>query len=348
MDNKIKRRIFLGTLIGGLSLSPFVILSFRSRALLSKLFYYYRNSDHWFSVPHKFDIEFDDWSDGSMSGTPPADLHSKRLERFYALPEDIQEIILKTRKKYWANFARISKVEFDYARRDYDKNGLIVTTMSDLDLDGHVVLKYGYGYEIKGKDILGNPRHVYLNLFGSSKGSGNIILMFFEAFKAFPSGSLFYDDVYSTDAKLPENPCITPQVDDRYTVLCYDVPQKNICPLPPHIEEKIYLREYYNNRTGMLEYVEHQSCEPEDGGEDLFLIEYDSDNNAIPGTRYLNPKFNDPNIPLPNMRKGFEYFKNQEVAKGVFLPSEHGRFYDGIRADQETYNNIQVKKLRRI
>ena len=182
-----------------------------------------------------------------------------------------------------------------------------------------------------------------VNEFG---GLVDMMLDFFQASSAEPSQVLGYEYVHSTDAKLPENPYLE-NIENSYTVLSPHGFLHDI-KLPPHIEDKLFRGTYFNNKTGMpdlmydLRFVQPSGWKDGDGSWEAILGRW----NPKPGETplHLNPKYEDPAAQLPPLGHSFEYWKNQEIEKGIFLPIEHAVVRrDGQLFHKATYNNIRVK-----
>jgi hypothetical protein len=346
MVSKLTRRAALGTIVAALAVGPFVIRALRRQVDLgpdSFLAGLRSRFEPALSFPRKFNIDdYDYWTGASLSGTPEKDIqdiHRKTLERFYALPRDVRDTIITTQRRYWHNFAQIDEIEFDCTNFFYNKDGTKVKTR--VCFEGHVRLKYGYGLMIDGKDAEGKPILWVFNLDGeisaiaSKCNLSSMMLNFFGASEALPAMALVYDHVYSTDAELSNNSYLE-DAGDRYTVLSPDGHLYNKA-FPPHIVGKRFYKKYYNNRTGMPDLI-HSRYFPENLGDDNVF-------RGLHPKTYLNPKYEDPSVPLPPLDETIEYWKNAEIEKGIFLPVEYA-CVEGQRGllRKATYSDIHVKR----
>jgi len=365
MNKKVTRRAVLGTVVAGLAAGPFVISWLRRRrqielpSFLADMFWARFGPE--LSFPRKFDIEHYEarqWTPMSTDGPYDAKkAHREALERFYALPKSTRDTIVETQRRYWHNFAQIDEIEFDCTHFDYNKDGTKRTYW--MCFEGHVKLRYGHGLTVVGKDVEGKPIHWVLDLASVISGTAwkfnlsAITLDFFSAYKAKPTEVLSFDHVYSTDAELPDNSYLQAVEGDRYTILSADRYLESI-ELPPHIEGKVFHKTYYNNKTGMVDYLCYRTFDPDSEGQGVIKWRRDADGRIVmgEGDRYLNPKYADPSVLLPEWGGGTEYWKNVEVGQGIFLPTEYAKFFspsgshtDDILLQQSTYSNIRVKRV---
>jgi len=365
MSNKMTRRVVLGSILVALAVNPFSVRSWLRRRQIelppdSFLAGLRTQFMPFLEFPRKFDIEYDDWSFRTLtSGGAEANKknHRETLERFYALPKETRSTILETQRRYWHNFALIDEIEFDCTHFFYNEDGTKRTTNACF--EGHVRLKYGYGLLIDGKDAEGKPILWIFNLDGeisaiaSTWNISSMMLDFFGAYNAKPSEVLSLDRVYSTNAELPDNPYMKSIGEDRYTILSFDR-YLQLIELPPHIEGKIFYKRYYNNRTGMLDYLHYRTFDPDSEKRGVIEWRRGEDNRVVrgDGDRYLNPKYTDPSVPLPKWGGGTEYWRNTEIEKGIFLPTEYASFHspsgshaDDILSQKSTYSNIRIKRV---
>ena len=364
MDKKLTRRAVLGTLIAGLAAGPFIIHWLRQGRiglLPSPEELFWSRFGPELSFPRKFDVEHYDarmWATLSSDGTHDGKkAHREALDSFYALPQDTRNTIIETQRRYWHNFAQINEVEFDYTNFRYNKDGTKNTMWTCF--EGNVRLKYGRGLTVVGKDVEGKPIHWELDLASILSGVAwkfnlsSITMDFFSAAEALPSKTLMFNRVYSTDDELPDNSYLKVRDGDRYTVLSPDRYLESI-ELPPHIEGKIFHKTYYNSKTGMVDYRCYRTFDPDSEGRGVIEWRRDSTGRIAmgEGERYLNLKYTDPSVPLPGWGGGTEYWKNVEVEKGIFLPTEYaslyslsGRYADDILFQKATYSNICIKRV---
>ena len=366
MDKKITRRAVLGTVVAGLAVAPFVMRAWLGQRQVelppdSFLAGLRTRFEPRLSFPRDFDVkQYDVWLWSSISGGSTSEskkAHRESLERFRALPQSVRDTIVETQKRYWKNFAQIDEVEFDCTNFYYDKDGTKKTNIACF--EGHVRLKYGYGLMIEGKDATGKIINWVFNLDGEISAIASrfnlpsIALDFFGAREALPSKVLSLDHVYSKDAELPNSPYLQSISGDRYTVLSPDRYLQNI-ELPPHIMGKIFYKKYYNSRTGMLDYRQSRTFGPDSAGKGVIEWRRDAGGRVVhgEGDRFLNPKYTDPSVPLPKWGGGEEYWKNAEVERGIFLPTEYANYHSpsGIQEDNRlfqktTYSNIRVKRI---
>ena len=193
MDNKITRRVVLGSIIGALAVGPFLIRAFRKSKQLplgeeSQLALFRKRFEPRVSFPRVYD------------GKPNP-----------KLPADKAEKVLAIHRRYWENYSRLDEVEFDYSSRTIidGKNEPNVWSM-----DAHVRMKYGYGMDAKGTDSEGNPIHLFFNLDGEIAPVGreesdlsSLMLSFFYAFCAHPEMVAVYVDL-DEGVNLPQNPYV--------------------------------------------------------------------------------------------------------------------------------------------
>ena len=362
MDKNITRRAVLGTIVAGLAVGPFVIpMLLRQRQVELPSFLAYLRAKFYprLHFLRTFDVEYHNawvWTPMTTDGAYDSKkVHREALSRFYALPKDTRDTIVETQRRYWKNFSKIDEIEFDCTNFGYESDGK--KRIGNDYFEGHVRLKYGYGLAIEGKDVEGKPIHWVFNMDGeisaiaSTYNLSSMMLDFLGAQEALPSATLIYDRVYSVDAILPDNPYLKATGSDRYTVLSFDRYLQGIT-LPPHIEGKVFWKRYFNNRTGMLDFFHFQNFDRDSEGQSV--IEWSRDENGKivqkEGSRHLNPKFMDSAVPLPGNGGGSEYWKNEEIEQGIFLPTEYARFYsqtgsqaDDIISHKSTYTNIRVK-----
>jgi hypothetical protein len=159
------------------------------------------------------------------------------------LPPDKKETVLRIHRRYWQNFTRIDEVEFDYQSRTI-LDGKVDNNIWSM--DAHVYVKYGYGMEIKGKNVEGKPIHFYFNMKGEVtpevRGQSDLTSMiysFFSSCQARPELLHWYIDILEEGVKLPDNPYLKGH--GLYDVLQLDG-GKN--------KEILY---YYSQETGMFE-----------------------------------------------------------------------------------------------
>ncbi|MDR1382554.1 MAG: hypothetical protein LBJ67_01710 [Planctomycetaceae bacterium] len=258
MNQKITRRVVLGTIIGGLSVLPFV-----TRHFLKKRIYL---------EPNSFLSKFRSKYQGVLSF--PHEYKPFINEQLAEQPKYIIEKILKYQKMQWENFSKLDEAEFDYSNYDFDEKGN--KRKGDWLFEGHVRMKYGYGIEIVGKNVENKPFHWIFNLDGDISSDAlqmnlsSLMLHFFMAYRALPqiwkTSGLAEENVV-----IPENPYF--QGSGKYDVL---LPWKESYSLPRKIADICFSRSYINTETGMTEFVYAQSVP------DPYSKLYENENYAIP------------------------------------------------------------------
>jgi hypothetical protein len=350
--NKITRRVALGSLIAGMAACPFIVRALRRTRQLelgpdSLLNGLRTRFEPVLAFPRKFDLEYvDPFTYGSLTGTwDDKKINRRQVSTFRSLPQDVQDTILETRRRYWQNFAQIDEAEFDCSHFNYNKDGTKKTFHGNL--EGHVRMKYGYGLEIVGKDAKGEHLHWIFNLNGDISrvarevSLGGMIMAFFDAADAMPARAMYFDHVVAVDADLPDNLYLKNEKGDKYTILSPNGYLKDPT-IPPHIQGKTFSHYYYNQRTGIQEYLHARTYQGR-----VFTQARDADGQWV-GPYFLDPKYQNPTVPLPRISETIHYKKTAEVAEGIFLPVECAHLspqWSSSFTWRATYSNIRVKRV---
>jgi hypothetical protein len=141
MNQKITRRVVLGTVIGGLAAGPFITRYFLNKRIALG--------------PESFLSEFRSKYREALSF--PRTYQPFVNEQLAKQPQYIIDKILKYQKMRWENFSKIDEAEFDYSSYDFDEKGN--KRKGDWLFEGHVRMKYGYGIEVIGKNVENKSIH---------------------------------------------------------------------------------------------------------------------------------------------------------------------------------------------
>lgn len=236
MNKKITRRVVLGSIIGALVASPLVFRAFRKgNSLVSDYEVKKKAYMDEITFPRKYEVKMGE--------------QTKSLEEWNE--------IVPIHKRYWANYEKLHKVEFDYFHESYLPGGQ--KSKGFWDLDVHIKMEYGYGFEAKGKDSTGYPIDLRCTPDGchiasarENAGVSNLMMSLFDAMWARPWMCEGYNSIKDRGVEMMPNPHIDGH--GLYDVLVmYDDKEGTV--------EKL---DYYSRETGMLElrYVKYPAGYP--------------------------------------------------------------------------------------
>jgi hypothetical protein len=304
MNQKITRRVVLGTVIGGLAAGPFIIKALRGKGQQwelgrdSYLLRFRRKHQENLTFPKKFILPQD--------------------EDFLSIPEITREKIIKIHKRYWENYVKLDEAEFDYSYNMYEPNG--EKRLDDIFMDAHVKLKYGYGMEIQGTTSTGKNIHWVCNMDGEATlpiaekmNLSGMMLGFFNAGDALPESLIRYIGVYAEGVDLPENPYV--QGHGKYNVI-EGYKDKEMATRVAEVYSHKY---YFSQKTGMLELeIRH----------------------SIPDK--CNIKYQNKDIPLPHFENDYWVYEHREI-NGCYLPFRQEWYLaKGLKSIRK-YSNVKVK-----
>lgn len=228
MPSKMTRRAVLGTVIAGLAAGPFVTRALRrggdwQREYEEKRQEYLRQ----ISFPRVFNPTM-----------PPG------------IKEEEKDLIVQVYKRFWSNFAKVRKAEFDYHSQAYDVGG--VKSNGFWDMNVHVKMEYGQGFEAKGKDSTGYPVDLICTPDGchirSARLNGSmssLMLSFLGALEARPDDCFAHSSI-KRNVQMKPNPYI--EGHGLYDVLVIRDRGRGD---PKNISER---HDYFSQETGMYEF----------------------------------------------------------------------------------------------
>ncbi len=307
MENKIKRRIFLGTLLGSLTLSPLVIRFFRPSKM--KL------------GPNSYLAGFREKYEEALSF--PREYNPIIIKELAAQSEEERNKVLQIHKRYWQNFSKLDEAEFDYSYRQCERDGTIIP--NNWCIDAHIKMKYGYGMEVTGhNNIDGTPVHWVMNMDGEATlpaaqemNLSSLMRSLFDACEARPD-QIVFSNVTKSNIDLPENPYY--KGNGKYDELCY-IREPNP-KVAPRIRKLHYNRHYFSRQTGMYECRMNQ-----------FIDENPQD-----------PIYFDESVPLPSVHQGYRIY-DYCMIDGIYLPTQIRQYYRGIITGEQLYSNYKIKLL---
>ncbi|GHT10591.1 hypothetical protein FACS1894170_02920 [Planctomycetales bacterium] len=326
MNEKLTRRTVLGTVIGGLAVAPFATWALRRPKQL-ELGHdsYLKKFREVYQTALDFPRTFDPFSgDNIIPGREREGFLDVMLPRFRTLSTEQQEKALTIQKRFWSNYSKLDEAEFDYTYFGFNKDG--TKMQGNFYMSAHVKLKYGYGVEVKGQNVSGEPLHWVFNMDGDATlpaaqemNLSSMFRDFFDLNKALPEMVVFFGKV-TEDVDLPKNPYLTGQ--GKYDRV--DISESKNYP-PPQLKEELYNRTYYSRTTGMPELNIH---------------------TAIPWeqlTEYLAGK-----IPLPEVSISYTTYRYVPIGKVFVLTDRTSR-----RCEQDggkpihiaTHSNVKIKLL---
>ena len=229
MEPRVTRRIVLGTLIGALVAGPFVMRYLRrGNGLLPDFTAARKAYLAHLSFPREYNPR----------------LHPN-------INQDDKDVIVQVHKRYWANYAKLRKAEFDYSQRQYLPGGRKSNSFWNMDV--RVKMEYGQGFEAKGKDSIGReidlacrPDGTYVKAAPENAGFSSLMCSFFGAFMAYPETCSCYTEIKQGVEMMP-NPYI--EGNGLYDVLVMIDAPKDRDPIQTHVKH-----DYYSRETGMLEF----------------------------------------------------------------------------------------------
>jgi hypothetical protein len=157
MVSKVTRRAVLGTIVGGLAVSPFVIRHLRKNRVIDLLWELdprYKQFVEGLSFPRTFDpdMKFGSFQNQDVYDWGPAP------------PVEVRDKIFAVQKCLWQNYSKLDELKFVLSSSYYCDGELVPS--SHRFYHAEVWFKLGYGVEIKGKNTLGKDVHLVLNIDG--------------------------------------------------------------------------------------------------------------------------------------------------------------------------------------
>jgi len=226
MDKKITRRAVLGAIISGLAVGPFVIRSLR------------RDNGMWAD----YEKERQEYL-AHLSF--PREYKSKVHPRLGQ--EDI-DMAVQIHKRYWSNYAKLHKAEFDYYSQTYLPGGVKRKSLWDMNVS--IKMEYEQGFEAKGEDSNGReidfacmPDGTLIRATPENAGFASLMSSFFGAYLAYPDVLAGYSEVRRCVEMMP-NPYIEGK--GLYDVLI-------VHDRPKDSPEAMIKQDYYSCETGMCE-----------------------------------------------------------------------------------------------
>ena len=226
MNKKITHRAVLGTVVAGLALGPFVIRSLRKG---NEIWTNYEKARQEYLARLSFPREY-------VPRVHP------RLD-----PNDVDAVI-QTHRRYWSNYAKLRKAEFDYYAQQQDSEEMKKNSIWNMNV--HVTMEYGRGFEAKGKDANGNKIDFACGQDGTivraapeNTGFASLMTSFFDAIMAYPEMLIGYSEIKKGVEMMP-----SPYVEGcgLYDVLV-------VHDHPTGSQEAMVKQDYFSCETGMRE-----------------------------------------------------------------------------------------------
>jgi hypothetical protein len=238
MNKKITRRAVLGTAIAALVAGPFVMRAWRKgkgRGILADYGEQRKRYLEQLAFPRKYDLDLN------------------YLSKCLVNKDELDKIV-SIHKRYWNNYAKLHKAEFDYVAQTYEKGKKSETFW---DMDVHIKMEYGYGFTAKGKDSTGYPVDLICTPDGchiasarQNAGVSSLMISLFDNLLARPSihgDYIGYRYIKEEGVEIMPNPYLNG--DGLYDVLVVWNDK----------DGKVEKSDYYSRKTGMheLRYVRY-------------------------------------------------------------------------------------------